>query len=224
MLLVFCFFFLGIFAGERPEAMQTNAAVATKVQTSNPFTVVTTFVATLALWYALATFAKNSRNINSNITATSPATAISQATATATIKTTAASKIQSGSNFYKNIKSNNNQRNSNNSGNSNNKHSHGNNSKCGNCTGADDDDDKDDDNGNKADFITNKREGGVSFKEICNISISTSTSASTSSSNSSSIYYKKHQQQLLQQYNNAEDYKSFNVILLNKWNQRHALR
>ncbi|XP_065360799.1 uncharacterized protein dpr10 [Calliphora vicina] len=202
-----------VLQGERPEAMQTNAAVASKVQTSNPFTAITTFVATLTLWYALARFVKNVQNFSNGNSSIS------------TIKATAASsENKSGSNFYNNKKSNNK---INNGCSSNiNSHSNINNSKSGNCATTDnadyDDDndisddsvsdDKDDDNGNNADFITTSKSEGEFCKEICNINV---------------VYYGELQRQQLQHqpqpHNTVEYFKSFNVIL-KKWNQRHALR
>ncbi|XP_059218435.1 uncharacterized protein LOC106095144 [Stomoxys calcitrans] len=48
-----------VLQGERPEAMQTNAAAPNKVRTLNPFaTTMTALVATFALWHALATFTR----------------------------------------------------------------------------------------------------------------------------------------------------------------------
>ncbi|XP_075160527.1 defective proboscis extension response 10 isoform X2 [Haematobia irritans] len=60
-----------VLQGERPEAMQTNAAASNKVGASNPFaTTMATFVATIALWHAVTTFAcffsKRKSTINSN--------------------------------------------------------------------------------------------------------------------------------------------------------------
>ncbi|XP_046807009.1 uncharacterized protein LOC111675084 isoform X1 [Lucilia cuprina] len=226
-----------VLQGERPEAMQTNAAVATKVQTSNPFTAITTFVATLALGYALATFVKNLQNI-SNVTSSSNNLITIKAT------TAAGSENKSGSNFYNNKKSNNNKINNGNGSSNNinssniNSHSNINNSKSGNCASTDynadyDDDndisddsvsdDKDDDNGNNADFIaattaTITKCKGDFCKEICNINL---------------VYCAEEQQQQQQQHHNQPQQQSYNTnvkyfksfnIILKKWNQRHALR
>lgn len=203
--------------------MQTNAAVATKVQTSNPFTAITTFVATLALWYALAAIVKNLQSISSgnNII---------------TVKAKAAS---SENKIASNFCINNNKTNSNNN---NNKskiknvcnsiiNSHSNNSKSGNCAttndkdngnDVDDDnvsDDKDDDNGNNADFTTSKSEVDI-CKELCNINVN---------------YCGEWQQLQLQPqpppppptppqlHYSMKHYRFLNIVL-KKWNQRHVLR
>ncbi|XP_037818829.1 uncharacterized protein DDB_G0267764-like isoform X2 [Lucilia sericata] len=218
-----------VLQGERPEAMQTNAAVATKVQTSNPFTAITTFVATLALWYALATFVKNLQNISNGTSSSSNNLITIKAT------TAAGSENKSGSNFYNNKKSNNNKINNGNSSSNINSHSNNNNnnSKSGNCASTDNNadydddndisddsvsDDKDDDNGNNADFIaattaTITKCKGDFCKEICNINL---------------VYCAEEQQQQHQPQQqphntNVKYFKSFNIIL-KKWNQSHALR
>uniref|UniRef100_A0A1B0FJA8 Uncharacterized protein n=1 Tax=Glossina morsitans morsitans TaxID=37546 RepID=A0A1B0FJA8_GLOMM len=48
-----------VLQGERPEAMQTNAAVAGKLQSLSHFAAITTIVGTFALLHVLASFARN---------------------------------------------------------------------------------------------------------------------------------------------------------------------
>ncbi|KAM7355773.1 defective proboscis extension response 10 isoform 3-T4 [Cochliomyia hominivorax] len=233
-----------VLQGERPEAMQTNAAVAIKVQASNPFTAITTFVATLALWYTLATFVKILQNVcNGNVVCFS---AIKKSTA-------AGSENKSGSNFFNNNKSNNNNSNKINSSSGNssssslNSHSI-NSSKSGNCASitdnkdyAEDNDDDDNDvsddsvnddehdnNSNNADFIANKNEKGDICKEICNLNVlyCEETQQLQQHQYQQQLQHQQHLQSQFQSQshnNTIEYYKSFNVIV-KKWNQRNALR